>query len=479
MFELLLSVGGIKFPDTGYTGPGAQKLIRYDEENDVGYYGLVEQADFFNFDQIEAAGKTVMGGTATNRDTTNKWHKFWFKGKVIYSPQRTVRTVSTWNNLYAAGFMYGVDGNGAFPPAGAEVNQLTPIARTTNGKKNWFKIRSPRMSLVDPTGNPYVVPPATDPNVTKSEFSLTAERVIPTTGIKEPWGTSGMPGSLVWGTSSITGDTTSAIVGLVNSNAYSLNPASKTSGSRTWLPVVELLPEDFDPYPTVPDSGPGHKKLVEYEPATTTGYFGRIAAADMPGIDLIESAAAITLGGVRTAFASNITWTKYTKNGKVFYYPDNSIRSGITWDNIYQAGFVYGTNDNGKFPEANTPTNQLRKFVFTDRDGIAWEFKVRLPQLVTIDKFADSQLSNSTFARESEFSTTFARTHGFNNCPVIWDNIAKPLSGALGTETNSNFAAQSNYVSTAFNWGVFSRQAKGTSIGQCQWFPVLELVGKV
>lgn len=236
------------------------------------------------------------------------------------------------------------------------------------------------------------------------------------------------------------------------------------------------LAKDDRPY--FPDSGPGSKVLVKYEEGIDTGYFGRIAPYDMPTIDQIESVSAVALGGARTAFASSITWTKYTKNGKVFYYPDNSVRSGITWDNVYQAGFVYGTNDNGKFPEANTPTNQLRKFVFTDRDGIAWEFKVRLPQLVTIDKFADSQLSNSTFARESEFSTTFARTHGFTDCPVIWDNIARPASGALGAETNSNFAAQSDYVSTAIRWGVFSRQAKGTAIGQCQWFPVLELIGK-
>lgn len=477
MFELLLSAGGIKFPDTGYTGPGSQKLIRYDVENDVGYYGLVDQTDLFTFDQIEAAGKMTLDGTATNRVVTNKWHKFWFKGKVIYSPQRTIRTVPTWNNLYAAGFMYGTDDNGVFPPVGAEVNQLTVIPKITNGRRDWFKIRSPRMSLIDPTGNPYLVPPATDPNVIKSEFSLTAERVMPTIGIKDPWDNSGVIGSLVWGVESIKGDTSSAIVGLVNTNAYALNPAPKTTGSRNWLPVVELLPEDFDPFPAIIDNGPGAKKMIEYEQGIDTGYFGRVDSTDMPSIDVIEAAAATTLPGTRTADASNPTWLKFYRNGKVFYYPSLNMRTGVTWDNLYQAGFVYGTDDNGKVP--GTPAvNQLRKLVHVDKEGVAWEFKVRLPSQVTLDPFPPSAFDDpdpNNKTRASECSQTFQRVAPYVTTPVKWDTLRQVEPLPLGIESNSGLLTNVTYMRPG--WSSYSQQNKSAStLGG--WYPVLELIGK-
>lgn len=117
-----------------YSGPGPQALVAGDIN--IGYYGLVTAGDFTSYDRII---DTFSPAGLSNRtvETDQKWMKFSHKGKTLFVPQRTFGAV-TWNNLYLAGLVYGVDGIGPREyNTQTATNQLKTIA--ING--SLFKVR--------------------------------------------------------------------------------------------------------------------------------------------------------------------------------------------------------------------------------------------------------------------------------------------------------------------------------------------------
>lgn len=110
-------------------GAGPVDLLFGDES--IGYYGTVPAADFFNSSHVLAAAKTT-GGLPTAL-VSPVWHKMVRKGKIIYVPDQPFGT-TTWNYLYLAGLVFGIDKN--FPdgynvtPA---TNQMRPME--LNGEK--------------------------------------------------------------------------------------------------------------------------------------------------------------------------------------------------------------------------------------------------------------------------------------------------------------------------------------------------------
>lgn len=466
MFELLLATGNIKFPDTGYTGPGPQALIRYDLENDVGYYGIVEQSELFTPAEVEAVAATaIASGTVVNRETTNKWHKFYYKGRITYVPQRTIRNGVSWDAIYTAGFIYGEDGNGKYP-ASTPVNQLRILGKKLELGKRYFKVRVPEANLVDPQTNP----PNTA-NTKSSEVTTTIERVVPTLGIDLAWGTSGMPTGPVMARETMATTLTACATVLGTNTAYQRSSQFKNSATLNWLPVLELMPADFDPFPTIPDNGPGAKKLVEYDQATNSGYFGQVSASNMPTLAVIEAAGAKSVGGTANPNAATISWGKFVRNGKVFYFPTAALRTGTDWNSIYNAGFIYGEDGNGKYPTA-TPTNQKRTFNYTDVDGTTWIFMVRAASMSSVDPYSPN--ASSSQAEASEYGQTIQNMYA--GSPLAWDNYTK--IEALGKETNGTYNVASAMTSnTEFN--LISNWPKDGSSGKKGWLPVLELIGKV
>jgi hypothetical protein len=59
------------------------------------------------------------------------------------------------------------------------------------------------------------------------------------------------------------------------------------------------------------------------------------------------------------------------------------LASGVPWNDVYNAGLVYGTNDNGKYP-SSTPTNQFNPVTKKEGERI-WTFIPRLPTGADID----------------------------------------------------------------------------------------------
>ena len=78
----------------------------------------------------------------------------------------------------------------------------------------------------------------------------------------------------------------------------------------------------------------------------TAGFFGIFTSELITGDDL---ATAIGLTAILSQF-SNEPWLKFALDGNIIYVAKKPYRHTVSWENIYQAGAVYGTNDNGYNP---------------------------------------------------------------------------------------------------------------------------------
>uniref|UniRef100_A0AB39CD42 Virion structural protein n=1 Tax=Pseudomonas phage RVTF4 TaxID=3236931 RepID=A0AB39CD42_9VIRU len=110
------AVGGVKDGDVSLskqmpvlyvsdTGPGPTKIIRGDWE--YGYFGTLPLADLADSATIRnELGLSGLGNPAGAAMAT-LWHKFAYKGKVIFFPDRYLFSNSGWKMMYDAGCMYG------------------------------------------------------------------------------------------------------------------------------------------------------------------------------------------------------------------------------------------------------------------------------------------------------------------------------------------------------------------------------------
>jgi hypothetical protein len=117
MHELLLAgVGQKKQEPVEYpnSGPGTKMLILGDEN--VGYFGLVPQAELFTAPAL----RTAVGLTSGTQNVwTGNWIKMFSRGKVIFFPDMALNNDISWASLYLAGITSGrdnIDAAGASTP---------------------------------------------------------------------------------------------------------------------------------------------------------------------------------------------------------------------------------------------------------------------------------------------------------------------------------------------------------------------------
>jgi hypothetical protein len=107
------------------------------------------------------------------------------------------------------------------------------------------------------------------------------------------------------------------------------------------------------------DWGPGddYDAMVaagNYDSTTDTGYMGLVASADLADGTTVATDIGLSAG---IAFNNDAGWLKFyvgasadcNKDGvaKVLFIAKETIRNNLSWDDIYLAGAVYGTGDNG------------------------------------------------------------------------------------------------------------------------------------
>lgn len=212
-------------------GPGPVELLRGDAM--CGYYGQVPSEEMLTNVELQAMLKI---GGAVNQVT--KWDKFIFNGKILYLPRTPCMTSATWNNLYNAGLIYGVDGPG-LPKGIAPVNQLVVV---TKGNFD-FKVRTLRAG----TDTDYTLLSSNE-NVYKSELrqlqgALYYGGIVPTQGVfcfnslNVSESTAGVSGANANGILAEANNTSNTVATTTPYVVTSL-PRSSPSG---WRPVLELI----------------------------------------------------------------------------------------------------------------------------------------------------------------------------------------------------------------------------------------------
>lgn len=118
--------GGFVIPTTEVefpTGPGPTTLQAGDMN--LGFYG--ETTDGVFIDYASLASKVGLS-QGTVSWPTNEWFKIAYQNKTLFYPKQPARHTLSWESIYQAGCVYGVDGPGPYPyPTSQPVNQRTVI----------------------------------------------------------------------------------------------------------------------------------------------------------------------------------------------------------------------------------------------------------------------------------------------------------------------------------------------------------------
>jgi hypothetical protein len=239
-------------------------------------------------------------------------------------------------------------------------------------------------------------------------------------------------------------------------------------GADSWL-------SDNQPYGYFSTTGPGLQQPVRG--SWELGYFGRVPVADMISGSALRTA--IGAGAIGTAIAdSNITYYyKFVREGKILFYPAGAIITTVTWDQLYNLGLVYGTDDNGAYPvgAALTPTNQKKLITIG-----AFSFLARCPKGSTLP--TTTLVTTATADKEgSEWDQTMGRVNP--NATLSWntsimqdDNVTIPAT-TQGTITQHLLVA-SGTPKTALHRGSAAIDAinqVGTGTASYGYAPFLEL----
>lgn len=222
-----------------------------------------------------------------------------------------------------------------------------------------------------------------------------------------------------------------------------------------------------------PDTGPGPQTLLRGN--WDVGYFGTCTPAQMFLPSTLN--AQVPIPGTLAADGAITVWHKFIRKGKVLFIPNSQFSTTASTGQLYNAGLLMGTNDNGNFPFAissgnmtgyTAPVNQYRLATVG-----AYQFIVRTIKIS--DKPTTSYINNTTDIFPSEWNDLMSRmgqTILAGTPQDKWGDLGAYPSWLSNTQnfTGVNVACYI-YANTAFDFtGV------GNTNSAQGWLPVLELL---
>lgn len=224
----------------------------------------------------------------------------------------------------------------------------------------------------------------------------------------------------------------------------------------------------------IPESGPGNKKLVAGD--RTDGWFGLVSPEEMPSTATIAtlSGLSITLPQVATV---PLNWLKAVLDGKFVFYPTTPFNN-LTLTAIYNAGVVYGTDDNGiNVPAGSSPTNQFKVLTFTDKNSKTWCFKLRLINSVNPNNFTAVTTPPQANVEAGEMFKLYS--HVMLGTPTPVDGVKWDTLGANTDVYVNRYHSTSIYSNQVFNGApnsVVSQYNFAAVSTIYPWMPLLELM---
>lgn len=225
-----------------YNGPGPQTPIAGNFNQ--GYFGEVPMSAVMQGVDL-ASYLGLSEGTSVNADTP--WLKFALNGKILFIPKKPLRTDISWQALYQAGAVYGLEtGTGVQPlPSSSPVQQTKRI--TTAG--GHFRVRLPTGSNT----NPYTGNGAAGTSV--SEWTLLMNRVSVSASAATRWAAFtneelglDVPGS--WCQEYLSTTTTSRVCRGTNNAIAGISSNTGAVATQLWRPVLEFITPDVIPLVT-------------------------------------------------------------------------------------------------------------------------------------------------------------------------------------------------------------------------------------
>lgn len=129
-------------------GPGPTELVCGDMKR--GYFGIVGASLLFTtLELVTLLGMSGVGIAGTEAH----WCKYILDGRIIYYPQADIRRTIGWNQIYALGLTFGIDGTGPGDLGIPAVNQYRIVSKGNDD----FIVRLPRCAT---HGSPYAIPAA-------------------------------------------------------------------------------------------------------------------------------------------------------------------------------------------------------------------------------------------------------------------------------------------------------------------------------
>lgn len=224
----------------------------------------------------------------------------------------------------------------------------------------------------------------------------------------------------------------------------------------------------------IPESGPGNKQLIAGN--RTDGWFGLVSPEEMPSTATIAtlSGLAITLPQTRVV---PLNWLKAVLDGKFIFYPSTPFNN-LTLTAIYNAGAVYGTDDNGlNVPTGSSPTNQLKVLTFTDKSGKTWCFKLRLINSANPNDLTAVTTPSQAKVEAGEMFKLYS--HVMLGTPSPVDGVKWDKLGANVDVYVNRYHSTSIYSNQVFNGApnsVVAQYAFTAVTTIYPWMPLLELM---
>ena len=227
-----------------------------------------------------------------------------------------------------------------------------------------------------------------------------------------------------------------------------------------------------------PDSGPGTKWLKKGD--ENLGWFGEVNSSELFTAEQVMGAANFWAGvNASVTYLTGSIWLKFFHKGKVVYIAKRPLKSSVSWIDIYNAGLLYGTRDNGKNP-LGVPIYQYIQMVKKEGSR-TWGLKPRLPTGMLTDPYPVSP--DNAQKAGGEWAQLLGRVVNASNGIIAekWDNVGNigfNSTASYQSWTQETLSGNNNLGlirgSSTSDIEVVGAPTKASVTGQ--WRPVLELL---